>query len=147
MIIGDVFRWNNFPYPHNGLIKTRWFIFLGDSCNLNGNIGLAFLISPTKKINQHISKYSHRSDYSYMIFNTNDYGFRIDCLIDNMTGFYDTIYNNELSGNRDIRITENIDNSKLKIIYNDVLKNHYQISPKSLSNIKSCFESYCRIVL
>ncbi len=147
MIIGDVFIWNDFPYPKYGPPKPRWFIFLGDSCILNGNVGYAYLISPTKQVDKYIEKYKDEKDYSYLVFNKNEYGFLKKCLIDNETGFYDDIYNDVIINNKEIKITDNIENSKLEIIYNNILKSHKDINPKVLKNIKKCFESYCGIVL
>ncbi len=143
MIIGDILIWDDFPYPKHGPPKPRWFILLGDSCNFNGDVGYVYLISPSKLVDQHILRYCEETDYKYMIFNKNDYGFKKKCLIDNKTGFYDDFFNNELIGNQDVKITGNIENEGLEIIYNKILKNHEDISPQVLNNIKSCFLSYC----
>jgi hypothetical protein len=145
MIIGDVLIWDDFPYPKHGPPKPRWFILLGDSCDFNGNTGYIYLLSPSKLVDQHILRYSKKADYKYMIFNKNEYGFKKRCLIDNKTGFYDDFLNSELINNQDVKITGNIDNNGLKNIYNEILKEHEDISPIVLSNIKSCFTNYCGI--
>jgi len=145
MIIGDVFVWNDFPYPKHGLPKPRWFILLGDSCGFNGNDGFVYLLSPSKLVDQHLLKYRKSVDYEYMIFNISEYGFKKKCLIDNRTGFYCDFFNNVLTNNSEVKITGTMENSKLEIIYNKILKTHEDISPKVLDNIKSCFINYCGI--
>lgn len=143
MIIGDVFIWNNFPYPKIGPPKPRWFIFLGDSCLMNGDIGYAYLISPTKQVEKYIEKSKDHEDYSYMIFQKGEFGFPKRCLIDNKTGFYDDIFNDVIANSEEIRITETIDNYRLETIFNNILKTHEDINHKVLNNIKDCFINYC----
>jgi hypothetical protein len=35
LTVGEVIRWDDFPYPRSGKQKARWFIYLGRSTTLS----------------------------------------------------------------------------------------------------------------
>lgn len=114
MNVGDIFRWTNFPCPKHGNIKSRWFIYLGNSGIYNTTIYIHILTTTTNLSN---------ITGSCISFKKGECGFESDCVANIDNDFYNNLTNETIEKNKnDIEIIGAIPENKLKYIYKKVLE-------------------------
>jgi hypothetical protein len=88
LTIGDVIFWNDFPYPKDGEIKARWFIYLGRSPALLSPI-FAYLCTTTTQLEK-FEPGGKRAGHAFRRFDTKNFSiFERNCILD----FDEEIYN------------------------------------------------------
>jgi len=125
---GTVFKWNRFPYPRIGSeIKSRWFIFLGDTGILLTPIIIHFCTTTTSI--KDFKPGGNRESHFYLKFETKKYPcFDADCILDFDEPPF-TELRESLEKNKDIEIKGQLNKETMKLIYKGILKSpHY--SPK-----------------
>jgi len=84
MIIGDIFTWDDFPFPKNGAIKDRWFLYLGEG-HSEGDVFAPF-VSFLNTTTTQLSYYEDEGDRCqnlHILFKESDgYGFERDSILD-----------------------------------------------------------------
>lgn len=79
--VGDVIRWNNFPYPKFGDIKPRWFIYLGRTSIVSSPVFTYLCTTTTQK--QHFATGGSRVGHAYRKFDKRQFPFfEEDCILD-----------------------------------------------------------------
>lgn len=118
--IGDIFIWENFPYPITGEIKRRWFIYFGDGGYFSLDV---YIFTTTTNMN--------RKDEDSIIFKKGEYLFESDCILNVGRNHYsknitkDDIKKHIENGN--ISKKSKLQNNKIREIYNKVLKSKFII--------------------
>lgn len=113
--VGDIFTWENFPYPITGEIKRRWFVYFGD----DGIFGIyVYIFTTTTNFN--------RQDEDSIIFKKGEYSFIEDCILNIGIDGYNKILTKEdiekYINNGDINKKSKLTENKIREIYNKVLK-------------------------
>ena len=80
MRVGTVFLWNRYPYQNDGVVKNRWFIYLGQTDRFSAPIYVHIATSTTQT--QHYRPGGSRADHKSLRFKAGEYGFCDDCLVD-----------------------------------------------------------------
>jgi hypothetical protein len=119
MGIGELFYWNNFPYPKNGSIKPRLFILLGKS-NIFFPPVVAYLVTFTSQL-QHYEPNNSREKNTIVRFKKGEFNLDMESVIDLDHDIYDFILESDIQNNKDIKIIDQISNEKLKLIYEKLL--------------------------
>lgn len=113
--VGDIFIWDNFPYPITGEIKRRWFVYFGD----DGIFGIyVYIFTTTTNFN--------RQDEDSILFKKGEYNFEEDCILNVGLEGYNKILTIEdikkYINNGDINKKDKLPENKIREIYNKVLK-------------------------
>ena len=132
---GTVFKWNKFPTPKlGGELKSRWFIYLGDTGILSKPI-LAHFSTTTTSVYDFKSGGNRVSHRYFSLKKTKYPFFDEDCILD-----YDEVPYSEqkriLEINTDIEVKGHLDREGLRSIYNGILRSQFY-SPKILIDIHS----------
>jgi len=119
MQIGELFLWDEFPYPKDGNPKPRLFIFLGKSSIFFPPIiyYIATFTSQTKYYELH----GKREKNTIVKFKQEEFNLDSESVIDLDNDIYDFITENEFNNNENIRFICKISNEKLKLIYEKLL--------------------------
>jgi hypothetical protein len=132
MNVGDVLKWDNFKdIKKGGVIKPRWFIYLGYSSVFLTPI-FVHICTTTTKISD-FQTGGNRANHNYILFDSNTTPFEQDCILD----FDEQPYQYEkpiVENHKDITIKGSLDKNLLKQIYNGLLKSNYY-SKKILEDI------------
>ncbi len=81
LTVGDVIRWNNFPYPKNGPIKPRWFVYLGRTSIVSTPVFIYLCTTTTQK--QHFLPGGSRSQHARRNLDKRQFPFfEDDCILD-----------------------------------------------------------------
>lgn len=81
LTVGDVIRWDNFPYPKAGDVKARWFIYLGRTSVLQSPV-FAYLCTTTTQIDKFAAG-GERANHAYRKFDSKQFSiFETDCILD-----------------------------------------------------------------
>jgi hypothetical protein len=79
--VGDVIRWDDFPYARDGAVKARWFIYLGRTSILATPV-FAFLCTTTTQ-HQHFEPGGDRSHHACKRFDIREFPqFERNCILD-----------------------------------------------------------------
>jgi hypothetical protein len=132
--VGTVFRWNNFPNPKYGKeTKARWFIYIGSSGRF-AQIAVLYLCTTTTQLEK-FQAFGNRQGHSCFTFETNQFKmFDEDCVIDFDEKPYRVTPSKLTAHQKDISIKGKIDEQKLRMIYNRLLRS-MPLSPKELNDI------------
>lgn len=120
MKIGTVFKWKNYPEQKDGVIKDRWFVYLGTSSTLSPPLNV-FIFTTTSQINLYEPWNIRKNNKNIINFKAGECGFDVDCILD--VFFFQ---NNWTLGEfekykNDFDIKGKISNDRLKNIYGKVL--------------------------
>jgi hypothetical protein len=123
MKVGTVFIWRDFPFQRDGIVKDRYFIYLGKSRDPDNPI-MVFLFTATSQVHYY-EEWGSRTGHNYIKFKSGQYCFTEDCIVD-----VDSIYNNLketdfLNHTEDIEEKTVLTEFTLKRIYNLILKSKY----------------------
>lgn len=121
---GTIFKWNNFPYPKiGGPIKSRWFVYLGNTGILSSPIIVHFCTTTTSI--RDFKSGGKRSSHRFLLFEKTRYPcFEEDCILDfDEAPFSEAL--KALESNKDIEIKGELDNQTLKLIYNGIQTSKY----------------------
>jgi len=126
MKIGDVFCWDDYPKQKDGILKARWFIYLGLSGILS-NPQNVFLLSATGQTDLYKKGCRRQNHKKITRFANGDCGFEMDTIVD--LNFFENNwtldeFNNYISN---MTIKGSIPNNQLKKIYDLILKSKYYI--------------------
>ena len=81
LTVGDVIRWNDYPYPNDGPEKARWFIYLGRT-SIATTPTFAYLCTTTTK-REKFNPGGPRSGHAHKIFDVRQFPiFDEDCILD-----------------------------------------------------------------
>lgn len=81
---GDIFTWDNFPYPITGAIKRRWFVYFGD----DGIFGIyVYIFTATTNFDM--------QDEDSILFKKGEYGFIENCILNVSIDGYSKILTKE----------------------------------------------------
>ncbi|MFZ4439546.1 MAG: hypothetical protein ACOYOS_14045 [Syntrophales bacterium] len=81
LTIGDVIFWKDFPYPRDGFIKPRWFIYLGRTGAFHTPAFL-YLCTTTTQLH-HFELGGNRSNHALKRFDVRQFPlFEKDCVLD-----------------------------------------------------------------
>lgn len=79
--VGDVIRWDRFPYPKSGEIKARWFIYLGRTSAFSTPV-FAYLCTTTTQ-NAEFEPGAARGNHACRRFEARLFpAFEQDCIVD-----------------------------------------------------------------
>ena len=137
MQTGQLFLWNNFPYPKDNSQKTRLFIFLGKS-NIFLPPIVAYIITFTSQT-QHYNPNSDREKNTIVKFKEGEFGLDKDSVADLDNDFFDFIPESEINTCGDIKVIGQISSEKLKLIYKKLLQTG--ISKKIKYDIHQCLNN------
>ena len=116
MRIGDVIKWNKYPYPqYNNKIKTRWFVYIGRTDIFSVSIHYYFATTTTKK-----TRIITPKDGCFLL-STKFSFFTSDCYIDFEERPH-PILKSLVEKNPDIEEVGKLDEKILKEIYNGIRK-------------------------
>jgi len=120
MEIGTVFKWKNYPKPHDGFIKDRWFVYFGTTgiLSIYQNV---FIFTTTGETDLYKKGNRREKHKNILYFKAGEFGFETDCILDSFffqnnwsTVEFDTCKN-------DFEIKGKLSNEKLKDCYNKLL--------------------------
>jgi hypothetical protein len=122
--IGTVIEWTDFPFPRFGSkkIKTRWFVCVGHTGELDKILGstACLYISTTTTMPQRLVSTDRYFSFSPDDFSPGDFPFEQACCLD-----YDeepnVIPENVISGSPDIRSVSVLDKKLIKVILKGLL--------------------------
>jgi hypothetical protein len=121
MKTGIVFKWKNYPKPRDGIIKDRWFIYLGASSILS-EISNVFIFTTTGKTKYYTPGNKRRKNKNIVNFKAGEFGFETDCVLDTFY-FQNNWTLEEFERYKDdFEIKERISDEKLKVVYEKILK-------------------------
>lgn len=124
--VGDIFIWENFPYPITGEIKRRWFIYFGDGGYFSIDV---YIFTTTTNMDI-------KGDES-IVFKKGEYSFTSDCILNVGRNHYSKsitkidIENHINNGN--INKINKLQENKIREIYNKVLKSKYIIHKEKIA--------------
>jgi hypothetical protein len=132
--IGDVIRWNEYPYPqYNNIIKPRWFIYIGCTDIFSIPLQYYFVTTTTRP-----TRIITPKDVCSLLTNKFSF-FTSNCYID-----FDerpiTIIKSLVEKNLDIEKVGELDEKTLKEIYNGIRKS----SKYSFQAILDIYNSFDR---
>ena len=133
MQIGDVIRWNKYPYPqYNNIKKPRWFVYIG--CTDIFSIPLQYYFVTTTRQKTRIIT----SEDGCSLFANKFPFFTSNCYIDFEERPH-TIIKSKVEKNPDIEIVGKLDEKTLKEIYNGI-RNSSKYSPIIRLDIYKSFD-------
>ncbi len=133
MQIGDVIRWNKYPYPqYNNIIKPRWFVYIGCTDIFNIPLQYYFVTTTTRQ-----TRIISPKDGCSLLTNKFPF-FTFNCYIDFEERPHTRI-KSEVEKNPDIEIVGKLDEKTLKEIYNGIRKSS-KYSPKIRLDIYNSFD-------
>lgn len=116
--VGDIFTWENFPYPITGEIKRRWFIYFGDGGYFSIDV---YLFTTTTNMD--------RNNEDSIIFHKGEYSFTRDCILNVGQNHYSKnitkVDIDKHIKNGNINKVSKLQENKIREIYNKVLKSKY----------------------
>ncbi len=116
--VGDIFTWENFPYPITGEIKRRWFIYFGDGGYFSIDV---YLFTTTTNMD--------RNNEDSIIFQKGEYSFTRDCILNVGQNHYSKnitkVDIDKHIKNGNINKVSKLQENKIREIYNKVLKSKY----------------------
>lgn len=120
--VGDVIRWNDFPYPKEGEIKPRWFIYLGRSSNITHPIFLYFCTTTTQL--QYFNAGGNRAHHTLKRFDVRQFSiFEENCILDYEEGIYDNLTEDKfIKCEANIEMKGSLDSDTMRNIYKQYLK-------------------------
>lgn len=119
--VGDVIRWHDFPYPKAGIIKPRWFIYLGRSSTLTPPVFLYFCTTTTQL--QHFIVGGDRSNHACRRFDVRQFSiFEEDCILDYDEEIYALLEDKFIKCKTNIEIKGTLDKDTIRNIYKQYLK-------------------------
>ena len=122
MRIGTVFRWKNYPYPFDGEVKARWFVYLGRSSSFLMLL-FARICTTTTQIN-HFKPDGKRKKHAFVKIKSGYYGFESDCILD-LDSITTEVEERLLQDNPDIEIKGQITEDLLRKIYDKIRDSKY----------------------
>ena len=121
MDTGTVFKWINYPKQRDGIIKDRWFVYLGTSSILSEPLNV-FIFTTTSKTNLYEPWDKRENKKNTINFKAGEFGFDVDCILD-VFYFQNNWTLGEFEKYKDnFDIKGKISDEKLKIIYEKILK-------------------------
>ncbi len=119
--VGDVIWWNEFPYPKDGGIKARWFIYLGRSSVFHAPI-FTYLCTTTTQIEKFESG-GPRTGHASKRFDIKNFPvFDRECVLDFDEELYE-INENIIDRHRfNIEIKGSLDENTMRNIYKQLLR-------------------------
>ena len=135
--LGDVLHWKKFPLQHDGVIKDRYFIFLGKNSCYSYQVNF-YTVTPTTQI-QHYARYNSREDIQHITISAGKFGLPRDSIIDIDTWFTEFHDNTLLESNQNISVVGTLDPEMLVRIYHLILKSTRRVSLKVKQDIYECY--------
>ena len=133
MRIGDVIRWNEYPYPqYNNRIKPRWFVYIGRTDLFKYPTQYYFVTTTTRQTRIISSKDGCFLSVNKFKFLTSD------CYIDYEERPH-VIAKSKVEKNADIEPLGELDEKTLKEIYNGIIKSS-KYSPVIRLDIYNSFD-------
>lgn len=121
LTVGDVIRWDPFPYPREGTVKARWFICLGRSSIVSTPV-FAHLCTTTTQLHQFEAGGS-RANHNIRRFGSKQYKmFDADCALDFEEEPYPITEDVLRKCENDITLRGRLDIDTMRNIYNQFLK-------------------------
>ena len=137
MTVGDVIRWDDFPYPKDGPIKARWFIYLGRTSLVSCPI-FVYLCTTTTQIQQ-FAPGGNRSNHTSRTFNVNQFSmFDDNCILDFDEDLHEVTETVIEKCKDKIEIKGRLDSDTMRNIYKNFLRPGV-VSRKILSDIHDSF--------
>ena len=121
MEIGTIFKWNNYPKSKDGIIKPRWFIYLGNSSILSDSQNV-FLFTTTSKTALYESGQSRENNKNIMKFKEGEFGFDEDCVLDPFFFKNNCTIEEFEKCKSDFETKGKLTNEKLRIFYENLYK-------------------------
>ena len=120
--IGDIFTWENFPYPISGGIKRIWFIYFGDGGSSSEYV---YIFTTTTNMD--------RKNEDSILFKKGEYSFESDCILN--------VGHNHYSQNiTKVHIRKHIEdgniNKKGKLQINKIREIYNKVSKSKIINYK-----------
>ena len=135
--VGDVIRWNDFPYRRSGEIKPRWFIYLGRSSFITTPTYLYFCTTTTQL--QHYAVGGQRSNHACKRFDVCQFPmFEENCILDYDQDIYDLLEDKFIKCKANIDIKGSLDSDTMRNIYKQYLKSD-TCSPIILNDLHDSF--------
>lgn len=122
MEIGCIFKWKDFPYQKDGIIKDRYFIFMGRTSIFSLTTDY-YLFTLTAELNYY-EKNSKRSNNLFILIKKGNYRLPEDSIIDIDVGLH-TIQENKILNNNKIINLGQISEELIRKIYNFVIITKY----------------------
>lgn len=140
MKIGDVFRWDDYPKQKDGMLKARWFIYLGLSSILS-NPQNVFLLPATGEILLYNNGCRRQNHKNIMRFSSGDCGFEMDTIVD--LNFFENNWElNEFNNyTNNMTIRGSVSNNQLKSIYNLIFESDYYIQKIIITDLRKNLNS------
>lgn len=139
LIVGDVIFWEDFPYPRDGAVKPRWFIYLGRTGTLSMPV-FAYLCTTTTQLH-HFDPGGKRSSHACKRFNVRQFPqFERDCILDYDEELYAIQETTIENCKARIRIRDRLDENTMKNIF----KQFSRPGVVSRVTVRDIFDSFNR---
>ena len=116
LTVGNVIRWDNFPYPRDGNIKPRWFIYLGRASIVAMPV-FAYLCTTTTQTRR-FEQGNARANHAYKRFNIKQFPmFEQDCILDFDEDLHDVTEDTLETCKDHIEIKGTLDQDTMRSIY------------------------------
>jgi hypothetical protein len=137
LTVGEVIRWDNFPYRKDGPIKPRWFIYLGRTSILTTPI-FAYLCTTTTQ-NEHFNPGGSRANHAIKKFDVKQFPmFEQDCILDYDEELYEVPEEILEKCKGHIIVKERLDENTLRNIYKQFSRPGV-VSPIKMRDIHDSF--------
>jgi len=114
--VGDVIRWDNFPYPRDNDVKPRWFIYLGRTSIFK--VPVFSLLCTTTTQFHHFEPGGTRSNHAYRLFSVKEFRlFDKDCILDFEEDLHDISQDILERCSDQIQIKGRLDENTMRSIY------------------------------
>jgi len=135
--VGTVFKWKQYPYPHDNILKDRWFVYLGESSILDEHTIFAYICTTTTQL-QHYEPNGDRASHDFIKFEKGKYDFNKTCILDLF--FKESLEKSKLENSQEIEFKFFLDKETMKRIYNKIyISKHFSKKEK-----RRIYESYNR---
>ncbi len=79
--VGTVFKWKQYPYPQDNILKNRWFVYLGESSKLDEHAIFAYICTTTTQLH-HYESNGDRASHGFIKFEKGKYNFDETSILD-----------------------------------------------------------------
>lgn len=137
LTVGDVIVWNDFPYPRDGAVKARWFIYLGRTSVFDTPV-FAYLCTTTTQF-RYFEPGGLRNGHAYKRFDVRQFPqFERDCFLDFDEEIYDILESTIDSCQAQIEIRGRLDKNTMRNIFKQFTRPGV-VSPVKLRDIYDSF--------
>jgi hypothetical protein len=138
--VGVLFKWHNFPFQHDEIVKDRYFIYLGCPNRMITPQIEYFLVTGTS-LTQYYEPNRERHNSQHIRFNANEHNLPLDTVFDIDIGF-DHFPEDTVSHEcRNMEIMSHLCEKELRTLFTCVANSTY-ITYQVKRDIKSAFEHF-----